>query len=85
MGTTYLAWDRRGTPTDSPLLLVLKEMNADIAHDAKARELFEREARILKTLDHSGIPKYYDFFCRKWQKVSGDGINPRSEFRAMDL
>ncbi|AFY79581.1 MAG: protein kinase [Hydrococcus sp. C42_A2020_068] len=68
MGTTYLAWDRRGTPTDSPLLLVLKEMNADIAQIAKARELFEREARILKTLDHSGIPKYYDFFVENGKK-----------------
>ena len=38
-------------------------MNADMLRVAKARELFEREARILKTLEHPNIPKYYDFFC----------------------
>jgi serine/threonine-protein kinase len=37
-------------------------MNADMAKIAKAQELFEREAHTLKSLDHSGIPKYYDFF-----------------------
>jgi serine/threonine protein kinase, bacterial len=68
MGTTYLAWDRTGTATGFPLLLVLKEMNANIAQIAKARELFEREARILKTLNHSAIPKYYDFFVENGKK-----------------
>jgi serine/threonine-protein kinase len=43
-------------------------MNADIAQIAKARELFEREARILKSLDYSGIPKYYDFFVENGKK-----------------
>lgn len=62
MGTTYLAWDRNRTVKNAPMLLVLKEMNADMARIAKARELFEREARILKSLEHPGIPKYYDFF-----------------------
>jgi serine/threonine-protein kinase len=68
MGTTYLAWDKTGTATGSPLLLVLKEMNTDIAQIAKARELFEREARILKSLNHPGIPKYYDFFVEYGKK-----------------
>lgn len=68
MGTTYLAWDKTGSATGFPLLLVLKEMNADIAQIAKARELFEREARILKSLNHPGIPKYYDFFVENGKK-----------------
>jgi serine/threonine protein kinase, bacterial len=55
MGTTYLAWD-------TERLLVLKEMNADMVAIPKARELFEREAKILQGLHHSGIPDYYDFF-----------------------
>ena len=55
MGTTYLAWD-------SVKLLVLKEMNADMAAIPKAQELFEREAKILQSLHHPGIPQYYDFF-----------------------
>jgi serine/threonine protein kinase, bacterial len=67
MGTTYLAWDRQKSK-NSPFLLVIKQMNADMAEIAKARELFEREARILKSLHHSGIPKYYDFFVENSQK-----------------
>ena len=62
MGTTYLVWDKTQKNKKVPLLLVLKEMNADMLRIAKARELFEREARVLKSLDHPGIPKYYDFF-----------------------
>ncbi len=63
MGITYLVRDHNKTISGAPLLLVLKEMNADMLRVAKARELFEREARILKTLEHPNIPKYYDFFC----------------------
>lgn len=61
MGTTYLAWTGQE-------LLVMKEMNADIAHQAKAQELFEREAKILKTLQHPGIPQYQDFFWEEGQR-----------------
>lgn len=68
MGTTYLAWDKQGTISGSPQLLVLKEMNADMAQIAKARELFEREARILQSLNYPGIPKYYDFFLENNKK-----------------
>jgi len=57
MGATYLAWDRQTRQT-----LALKAMNADMARIAKARELFEREARVLRSLRHPGIPQYYDFF-----------------------
>ena len=68
MGTTYLAWDKNSQVSDSPNLLVLKEMNADMAVIAKAQELFEREARILKSLDHPGVPNYYNFFVEKGKK-----------------
>lgn len=68
MGTTYLAWDKNRTVKNAPLLQVLKEMNADMARISKARELFEREARILKSLEHPGIPKYYDFFVENNRK-----------------
>ena len=61
MGTTYLAWD-------TAKLLVLKEMNADMAAIPKAQELFEREAKILQSLHHPGIPKYYDFFLASGRK-----------------
>ena len=62
MGITYLVRDPNKKIDGAPLLLVLKEMNADMLRVAKARELFEREARILKSLEHPNIPKYYDFF-----------------------
>ncbi|HLO86423.1 MAG TPA: FHA domain-containing serine/threonine-protein kinase [Nostocaceae cyanobacterium] len=68
MGTTYLAWDATGKTTGVPQLLVLKQMNADMARIAKAQELFEREANILKCLYHPGIPKYYDFFVEGGKK-----------------
>ncbi len=68
MGTTYLAWDPAGVATNHPKLLVLKQMNADMARIAKARELFQREAHTLGLLNHPGIPKYYDFFIEEKKK-----------------
>lgn len=68
MGTTYLAWDKAASTKQRPSLLVLKEMNADMAQISKAQELFEREARTLKSLSHQGIPKYYDFFVEGGKK-----------------
>jgi serine/threonine protein kinase, bacterial len=76
MGTTYLAWD-------AVKLLVLKEMNADMVEIPKARELFEREAKILQNLHHPGIPQYYDFFV-----AAVGGASARNENRkylAMEL
>ncbi|MBV8884067.1 MAG: protein kinase [Chroococcidiopsidaceae cyanobacterium CP_BM_RX_35] len=69
MGTTFLAWEQAGANLQrKPRLVVLKEMNADMAKIAKAQELFEREARILKSLHHPGIPEYYDFFVEVGKK-----------------
>lgn len=69
MGTTFLAWEQAGVNSPIlPRLVVLKEMNADMAKIAKAQELFEREARILKSLHHPGIPEYYDFFVEAGKK-----------------
>lgn len=83
MGTTYLAWDKQASSDKGPKLLVLKEMNDDMAQVAKAQELFEREARTLKALTHSGIPKYYDFFVEDDKKylamelVHGEDLEKR--------
>ncbi|MCC5613939.1 serine/threonine-protein kinase [Nostoc sp. CHAB 5836] len=68
MGTTYLAWDAAAQIAGISQLLVLKEMNADMVRIAKAQELFEREAYTLKSLNHPGIPKYYDFFVEDGKK-----------------
>ncbi|MBE9229461.1 protein kinase [Phormidium sp. LEGE 05292] len=68
MGTTYLAWVPQIPGKKAGGLLVLKEMNADMAEIAKAQELFEREARTLKNLNHPGIPQFYDFFVEAGKK-----------------
>ena len=72
MGITYLVWNSSGVPRPKGMALgklqVLKEMNADMAQIPKAQELFEREARALKSLKHPGIPKYYDFFVENDKK-----------------
>ena len=78
MGTTYLAWNQQqaeaqrlenlSVGTSRTSLLVLKEMNADMSRIAKARELFEREARTLKSLNHPGIPRFFDFFVENDKK-----------------
>lgn len=62
MGTTYLGWDKLGKTAGGVKLLVIKEMNSDMSQIQKAVELFQREAKVLKTLNHPGIPKYYDAF-----------------------
>ncbi|HHP7230529.1 MAG TPA: protein kinase [Xenococcaceae cyanobacterium] len=68
MGTTYLVWDKHKTNQSTPSLSVLKEMNSNMARVPKARELFAREARILKSLKHPNIPQYYDFFVENNRK-----------------
>lgn len=74
MGTTYLAWvppdQNRSSETSDERkgLVVIKEMNADMAEITKARELFEREARTLKNLNHPGIPQFFDFFTDAGKK-----------------
>lgn len=69
MGTTYLAWipPAEGN-SEGKALVVLKEMNADMVEITKAQELFEREARTLKALNHPGIPKFLDFFTERGKK-----------------
>jgi len=61
MGITYLVWSDQEI-AGRPRLQVLKEINADLAAVPKAQELFLREARILQSLDHPAIPKFFDFF-----------------------
>jgi eukaryotic-like serine/threonine-protein kinase len=56
-GTTYAA-----ERIESGHPLALKELSLRGLQDWKKIELFEREARILKTLNHPAIPQYIDFF-----------------------
>ncbi|MEA5449390.1 serine/threonine-protein kinase [Leptolyngbya sp. CCNP1308] len=56
-GTTYAA-----EVLASGHIIALKELSLRGLQDWKKIELFEREARILKTLNHPAIPQYIDFF-----------------------
>ena len=68
MGTTYLAVPQKNGVAASRQVLVLKEMNADMSKIPKAQELFEREARVLASLNYAGIPKFFDFFVEDGKK-----------------
>lgn len=57
MSTSYLVYSY-----DRQKLAILKEISTELSQVAKAREMFQREARVLSSLKHPGIPQYYDFF-----------------------
>jgi len=87
MGTTYLALDQKKDTQQKRKLIVIKEMNADMALIDKARELFEREARILRELHHPGIPRFYDFFVDSGKKylamelIHGENLEHRIHYK----
>lgn len=58
MSNTYLVYNYQ-----IGKLSVLKEISSELSSVAKARELFQREARVLQSLEHQGVPKFYDFFA----------------------
>lgn len=55
MGITYLGWKDGHS-------VVIKTLNADWVNEEKARELFEREAQVLRQLSHPSVPQWQDFF-----------------------
>lgn len=55
-GNTFRATDRRTGDN-----VVIKELRLRAAESVKALELFEREARVLESLDHPRIPRYLDY------------------------
>ena len=69
MGTTFLAWKSpenerwpMAASTPGQRLVVVKQLNPEMASLPKAMELFDREARVLQQMDHPGIPKFLDAF-----------------------
>ncbi len=57
VATTFAAKDEQ-----ADRLVALKVMSFQTITDWKVMELFEREARILQTIDHPQIPDYLDYF-----------------------
>jgi serine/threonine protein kinase len=43
--------------------VAIKRLTLTSVGDWRAVELFEREARVLRSLEHTAIPRYIDFFC----------------------
>ncbi len=87
MSTTYLVYNYQ-----IKKLCVLKEIDSELASMAKARELFQREARILKSLSHNGVPDFHDFFASEnyysliMEMIYGDSLQrliPRNETEAV--
>lgn len=87
MSTTYLVYNYA-----LEKLCVLKEIDSELTSVAKARELFQREARILKSLSHRGIPQFYDFFASNnyysliMEMIYGESLqmlNPHDEKEAV--
>lgn len=75
-------------PSGSGMLWALKELRPqtqDKAEQATARNLFEQEARLLRTLDHANIPKIADFFeengraCLVMEFIWGESLEKRLE------
>jgi len=57
MGVTFLVKSRK-----TGQRLILKQLRMDRVGDWKMVELFEREAEVLRKLNHVQIPKYVDYF-----------------------
>ncbi len=57
IGITYKAQNIKTQETIALKIVSLKDHR-----NWKTIELFEREAEVLKTIDHPGIPKYLDYF-----------------------
>src|SRR5687768_17932725 len=60
-GRTFLARDRSDDRT-----VAIKVLDRRGAPDWKAYELFEREAAVLRSLRHHGIPEVHDLFRDAW-------------------
>ncbi len=56
-GVTYLAED-----LNNKRKVALKALSLNGLSDWKQVELFEREAKVLKSLNHPAIPKYLEYF-----------------------
>lgn len=62
-GRTFLARDRDGGGAS----VAIKMLDAARAPDLKTFELFEREAEVLRTLRHHGIPEVYATTRGRWE------------------
>ena len=64
-GRTFLARDR-----GRDLQVAIKVLDQRAGVDLKAIELFEREAAVLRSMRHQGIPEVHDLVRDQWEGVS---------------
>jgi len=69
LGTGAAATTWRATRIADRRTVAVKEMVVSRARADKSTQLFEREARVLRQLDHPQIPAYLDDFCVGTGKV----------------
>lgn len=53
--------------------VLLKELRFERLGEWKALELFEREAKVLHSLSHTGIPEYHDYFASDGERAFNAG------------
>lgn len=63
MGKTFLVKSQKNGSA-----YILKQINLETVQDWKVIELFEREAEILRHLNHPSVPRYVDYFVSEDQK-----------------
>lgn len=73
LGITYTACDNTTRQT-----VVIKCLHLHRLNEWKSFELFEREAKVLKNLDHPFIPAYIDYF--EWGKQAEKCFIPVMEY-----
>ena len=82
-----------GMDLDTGQRVAIKELDLSVVDEWKSIELFEREADILESLDHAGIPAYVDSFHLDQESGTRfflvqdyvDGTPLKQRFEAVDL
>src|SRR5262245_25121501 len=62
VGRGALGVPYRATKLETNEIVAIKELSLRTVDEVKAIELFEREARVLRQLDHPSIPRYVEDF-----------------------
>ena len=74
-----MGWARCGAPTDTKLdrEVALKVLHADVAQDPDRIARFEREAKVLASLNHPNIAQLYGFETIASETETGTGKRTR--------
>jgi eukaryotic-like serine/threonine-protein kinase len=76
MGEVYRARDMRLERT-----VAIKILASHLSPDSRAKQRFEREARVILSLNHPNICQLYDIGTRGRSRLSGYGVSGRRDPR----